>query len=103
MVLWTLEGQRPLPVFKYVDGDGAYVNLSHAPITMQRHDYAGVADFGVFEQQTFKSEGDLTVEVEASFGLDFDGGAYLQNGLIKLSDETGWSMVAPAAGIAGCR
>ena len=103
MVLWTLDGQRPTPIFRFVIDEGAAVSLSNAPVALQRVDYSGAGDFGVFEKQSFRSDAGLIVNIEASFGLDFEGGAYLERGLVKLSDSSGWSLVAPAAGIAGCR
>jgi hypothetical protein len=72
-------------------------------VTFSRVDYSGVAGFGVYERQVFRSETGLEVEINARFGLDFNGGAYLEQGLLKLRDNHGWSVVAPSAGIAGCR
>ena len=103
MVLWTLEGRRPAAVFRFVSGDEAEINIAGEPVTLKRIDYAGAAGFGVFERQTFESSDGVTVDVSARFGLGFKGGAYLEQGLIKVRDNTGWSMVSPTAGIAGCK
>lgn len=103
MVLWTLEGRRPAAVFRFVSGDEAEINIAGSPVTLKRIDYAGAAGFGVFERQSFESSDGVTVDVSARFGLGFEGGAYLEQGLIKVRDNTGWSMVSPTAGIAGCK
>jgi len=102
MILWTLDAQRPTPVFRFVAGGEAEIMLGAQKIMLSRIDYGGASGFGVYESQTFTS-GDLTVSVNAQFGPGFDGGAYLERGLIKVEVMDGWSIIAPAAGIAGCR
>jgi hypothetical protein len=37
------------------------------------------------------------------FSLGFDGGVYLERGLIVVEALDGWRTVAPSAGLAGCR
>ena len=103
MVLWTLESQRPVPVFHYVAGGTALINLENTVVELQRLDYQGAGGYGVFESQKFSDNGQISVEVKAQFGLEFEGGAYLERGVLKVADTDGWSIVAPAAGIAGCR
>jgi len=103
MILWTLDAQRPVPVFKYVAGEKGMVQIGGREIELTRMGYEGATGYGVFEQQQFTSENGVSVEVSSRFGLGFDGGAYLERGLIKVEDQSGWSIVAPAAGIAGCR
>lgn len=103
MILWTLEGARPAAIFRFVSGKQAEMNVLGRPVKFQRIDYSGAGDYGVHEQQLFRSEDGLEAEIAARFGLSFSGGAYLERGLIKLRDNDGWSIVAPAAGIAGCR
>lgn len=103
MILWTLEGARPSAVFQYVSEKQAQVNIAGRPVRLTRTDLGGASGYGVFEHQRFESEDGVVVEVTARFGLEFSEGAYLEQGLIKVSDSSGWSMVSPAAGIAGCR
>lgn len=103
MVLWTLEGKRPSAIFRFVSDKDAEMNLGGRLVKFKRVNFAGASDFGVFEQQAFRSEDGVEVEINARFGLGFSGGAYLERGVIKLRDNEGWSMVAPAAGVAGCR
>ncbi len=103
MVLWTLEGRRPAAVFRFVSGKQAQINIAGKPVNLTRTDYDGASGYGVFERQVFESGDGVAVEVTARFGLSFDGGAYLEQGLIKVRDAAGWSMVSPTAGIAGCR
>jgi hypothetical protein len=103
MILWTLDAERPSPVFRYVAGDGADIVVGQNLVRLSRVNFQGDSDFGVFESQTFESKDGLRVEVTSRFGSGFDGGAYLERGLIKVFAPEGWSIVAPAAGIAGCR
>lgn len=103
MILWTLDEQRPSPVFRYVAGKTADIVIGNRPIELVRTVGNGVAGFGVYERQEFESEDGFRVEVTNQFGVGFDGGAYLERGLVKVHSPEGWSVVAPAAGIAGCR
>ena len=103
MILWTLESQRPVPVFHYIAGSNGVIQLGPDTIVMQRIDFSGATGFGIAEGQIFRSKEGLEVEISSQFGIGFEGGAYLERGVIKVSDPEGWSIVSPAAGIAGCR
>lgn len=102
MILWTLDAERPIPVFRAVSQKGAEVNVDGAVRKLTLADADGASGFGVFEQQTFFADG-LTVKVGVRFGLGFEGGSYLERGLISIEKPDGWKTVVPAAGIAGCR
>lgn len=103
MILWTLESERPTPIFRYVDGKSAEMTINGTAKEFQLERRDGASGFGVFEQQDFLAEGGLSVKVAVAFGLGFDGGSYLERGVISITDATGWKLVTPAAGIAGCR
>jgi hypothetical protein len=102
MILWTLDVERPLPVFRAISQKGAEIVLDGQLQELQLADAGGGSGFGVFEEQTFSAEG-LSVSVRVRFGLGFDGGAYLERGLVSIEKADGWKTVIPAAGIAGCR
>jgi len=103
MVLWTLEDQTPQPIFRFVAGEAGEAVLNREPrvFTLARTD--GASRYGVSERQTFVSEDGLELAVAISFGLGFDGGHYLERGLLTVEDDAGWRTVAPVAGLAGCR
>jgi len=103
MILWTLEAQRPSAIFRYIVGEAGEIVLSGRTVSLTRIDQSGASGFGVFENQQFQNEDGVEVEIASRFGLGFDGGAYIERGLIKVRDASGWSIVAPTAGIAGCR
>lgn len=103
MILWTLNAQRPTPVFRFISGERGEINLGGRLMSLELVNVGGASGFGVFEDQTFRSEEGLELEISARFGVGFEGGAYLESGLLKISDPSGWSVVTPAAGIAGCR
>lgn len=103
MILWVLNSDRPTPVLRYVVGEKAEIAVNGAPTALTLQESSGAGGFGVFEKQTFTSEQGLNADVTFRFGLGFDGGSYLERGLISLESENGWRLVAPAAGIAGCR
>lgn len=103
MILWSLDAQRPTPVFRYISTKKAEIMISGRMLELEPVEFAGSGSYGVFEQQSFSSPGGISVETESRFGLGFDGGSYLERALIKVRAPDGWSIVAPAAGIAGCR
>jgi len=103
MILWTLEAERPTPVLRFVTGDKAEIILGGQLIALVRTGLDGQSRFGVFETQQFSAENGLHVDVASTFGHGFDGGVYIERSLIKVKGADGWSIVTPAAGIAGCR
>ncbi|MBT8473713.1 MAG: hypothetical protein HKN14_04170 [Marinicaulis sp.] len=103
MILWTLDAQRPTPVFRYVAGEDAEISVGGTPIQLIRTSHDGYSVYGVFESQEFTSAVGVSVEVETQFGLGFDNGVYLERGVVKVTGVDGWSVVSPAAGVAGCR
>ncbi|MEE2691793.1 MAG: hypothetical protein VX640_09670 [Pseudomonadota bacterium] len=103
MILWTLDQNRPAPIFRYVAGKSAEIVIGGKPLELARTEGTGAAGFGVFERQTFAGPDGLTVKVESRFSLGFDGGSYLERGLVSVESPDGWRAVSPAAGIAGCR
>ena len=103
MILWTLDENRPAPIFRYVVGRTAEISLNGTPVRLMPVEAAGEAAFGVHESLAFEAADGMTARVEARFGLGFDGGVYLERGLVRVDAPDGWRAVAPAAGIAGCR
>jgi hypothetical protein len=103
MVLWTLEQDRPAPIFRYLSGKTAEVVVNGAPMELMRMETNGASAFGVSERQTFSSADGLEAMVNVRFSLGFDGGSYLERGLVTVTSKDGWRTVAPSAGLAGCR
>lgn len=103
MILWTLDANRPSPVFRYVSGKEAEIVINDVTISFSRVAGSGDTGFGIYQFQEFESETGVRLEVSSEFGAEFDGGSYLEQGLVKVHAPEGWSIVAPAAGIAGCR
>ena len=104
MILWTLEEDRPAPVFQYLSGETGRLALSGAPVLLTRQGSTGASAFGVSETQNFTdAAGGFNVKVAVNFGLGFDGGTYLERGLITIESADAWRTVTPVAGVAGCR
>ena len=103
MILWTLESDLPAPILRYVAGQKAEIALNGAPAALALSDASGLSDYGVSEHQSFDNGDGQRLEVNVRFGLGFDGGSYLEHGLISLETGDGWRVVSPVAGIAGCR
>ncbi len=103
MILWTLDANRPSPVFRFVSGKEAEIVINGETIAFTRTGGNGDSGFGIYQYQEFESQTGLRLEVSSEFGAEFDGGSYLEQGLLKVHAPEGWSIVAPAAGIAGCR
>lgn len=103
MLIWMLEGATPTPVLRYVSGDAAQVAVAGEILELARIENSGDSKFGVYEKQRFTSGVGLTVDISVEFGTPFEGGAWLQNGLVAIESADGWRSVAPVAGVAGCR
>lgn len=102
MILWTLESDQPAPILRLVAGKGAEIVLNNKPVKLTLADSAGAIGFGVAEENTLIADG-VTAKVRVRFGLGFEGGSYLEQGLLTFESPSGWRTVVPAAGVAGCR
>ena len=102
MILWTLDQARPSAIFRQVAGKGAEINLDGAVASLDLVQADGRSESAVFDQQRF-SAGEITVEVRVNFSQGFDGGSYVERGLVSIEKPDGWRTVIPAAGIVGCR
>jgi len=102
MILWTLQAERPAAVFRLIAGKGGEIMLNGALVKLAVVSSQGASGFGVFEESKL-SAGGSTATVSVRFGLGFDGGSYLERGLLTVESASGWRTVIPAAGVAGCR
>ncbi|MCB2114542.1 MAG: hypothetical protein KDD85_13495 [Parvularculaceae bacterium] len=102
MILWTLEADRPAPIFRLIAGKGAEIVLNGELTKLTLAETSGAVGFGVAEENTLVAE-NIIAKVRTRFGLGFDGGSYLEQGLLTIESSTGWRAVIPAAGVAGCR
>lgn len=103
MILWTLESDRPMAVLKYIVGEGGEIGLNGALAKIKLEDASGASAFGVSERQIFAGENGFSASVSFQFGLGFNGGSYVERGLIAIEAANGWRLAAPTAGIVGCR
>jgi hypothetical protein len=102
LVLWTLEAQQPMPILRQIAGKGAEVVIDGKAVTLPLASTSGDTAFGVSETARFEGEG-MIASVVVRFGLGFEGGVYLERGVVTIDRPDGWRLVSPAAGIAGCR
>lgn len=102
LILWTLDQREPMPVLRQISGEGAEISLGGRAIALTLVSTEGQSAFGVAEMTKF-SGGGVSAVVKVRFGLGFEGGVYLERGVVTIERADGWSVVAPAAGVAGCR
>ena len=102
MILWTLEADQPTPIYRQIAGQDGEIVLNGKPLSLPVVEKSGASGFGVFEE-TILAADRVSATVRVRFGLGFEGGVYLERGLLTFESETGWRSVIPAAGIAGCR
>jgi len=103
MILWTLDANRPAPVLRYLSGGDAEIVLGGDRMKFVLDKANGASGFGVYEELDFRNDTGKRLLVRIRFGLGFDGGSYLNRGIVTLESPDGWLSVTPAAGIAGCR
>lgn len=103
MILWTLDENRPAPVFRYISGKQGEILIAGVSTPLILQTANGASAYGVFEELVFSGPDALRVSVSVNFSLGFDDGSYLERGLIAVENGQGWRTVTPAAGLAGCR
>lgn len=107
MLLWTLEKGEPIMVFRNVAGRQAEMIIDGAPARLDLVEEEGERRYGVSSEQAYTLEagtpGETRVKVSARFGTPFEGGVYVEQGVITLRNFFGWERVTPVAGLAGCR
>jgi len=103
VLLWTLDADRPVPILKFIVGHDGEIALEGKAQSLTLVKASGASGFGVYEELELVSAEGAAVSVSMQFGQGFDGGAYLQRGIITVENAAGWRSVTPAAGIAGCR
>ncbi len=103
MVLWTLDANRPVPVLRYVAGKAGEFRINGVPHELIQVDSSGQSEFGVSSDQRYAAGKDITVNVEIVFGQGFDGGTYIERGVIRVDKPDLGTLVTPVAGLAGCR
>lgn len=102
LLLWTVEDQKPVLIFREVVGETAGMMLDGAPATLSLRSASGDSRYGVSSTQEFTS-GQISISVTIDFGRNFDGGAYVEHGRISVHGPNGWERAAPVAGLVGCR
>lgn len=107
MLLWTLDDGEPVMIFRNVSGKSAEMVIDGEKQKLDLVEETGERRFGVSARQQYTIEpdtpGETLVRVDATFGLPFDGGVYIEEGVISLRNFFGWERVTPVAGLAGCR
>lgn len=102
MILWTLDAQRPMAILRLTSGKEAEIVVNGKSTRLALGERGGSSAFGVFEEQELSAE-NVKATIRMRFGLGFDGGTYLERGLLTVETAEGWQSVIPAAGVAGCR
>ncbi len=103
MMLWTLDAERPILVFRFVANGHGEVMLDGVAMDLTLTQAEGASGFGIYENFEFQAPDETIFKVSVRFGQGFDRGSYLQQGLITVERSDGWKSVTPTAGIAGCR
>ncbi|MCI5048479.1 MAG: hypothetical protein MRY59_13345 [Aquisalinus sp.] len=107
MLLWTLDAREPVLVFRAIEGQGAEMIIEGRSTQLALVSQSGESRYGITSTQqytTFDSAADISsINVDTSFGLAFENGVYVENGVITLTNNQGWERLLPVAGLTGCR
>lgn len=103
MLLWTLDAGKPVMIFRMVVREDAEMIINEVPTRLALASESGNQVFGVARELEYTGQAGMVVRVSVNFGQNFDGGTYLEKGLISLTNSEGWERVNPVAGLAGCR
>ncbi|MGV6801446.1 MAG: hypothetical protein ACWA5L_05935 [bacterium] len=104
MMLWTLNQDQPIFIFQAIVGEGAQMVLDGQLTNLTLVNQAGDMRHNVATKQDYHANDPaVDISLESEFGLRFEGGSYVEHGILSLSNEQGWERVTPVAGLAGCR
>ncbi len=107
MLLWTLSAGSPILVFRNVEGQAAEMIVDGKVTRLELVEAKGERRYGVSAKQVFSIDagtpGEMRVMIDASFGIPFEGGTYVEEGVITLRNFFGWERMTPVAGLVGCR
>ncbi|MEM9420977.1 MAG: hypothetical protein AAF986_00480 [Pseudomonadota bacterium] len=107
MILYTLAGATPVPIFRSTDDGNALMDIEGAVTQIvlvgRKGETRMAIPSGQYFQGTLTSGGGVQVAAETQWGKEFRGGAYVERGTLTVTASDGWSRVVPVAGIAGCR
>jgi hypothetical protein len=103
MFLWAQVAQQPVLVLAaFAAPAEARVKLRDREVVLRRTGAEGEARHGHYEMQTF-SDGRLTLVVDVEFGsAPMQGGARIERGVIRVTDNQGWQAIVPVGGLVGC-
>lgn len=104
LFLWS-RGERPTFVFvAYDQPASARVNIDGRVRDLPRTRFSGGVLTGHFEHQTYAGDGvTLEVEVRADEGRPVRDGTVIGDGIIRITDASGWETVAPVGGLIACQ
>lgn len=107
MVLYTLAGTTPVPVFRSLDDGSGLVEVDGQLAALRLVGRGGDARMTVPSAQYFEGRNaagaPFSVAVATRWGSGFPSGSYVDSGTITLQGADGWTRVVPVAGLAGCR
>ncbi|MCI5043569.1 MAG: hypothetical protein MRY72_02635 [Aquisalinus sp.] len=107
MLLWTLDEREPVLVFRAIEGQGAEMIIEGQSTQLNLTSQSGESRYGITSTQQYTAlaaNADInSINVDAFFGLAFENGVYVENGLITLTNNQGWERLLPVAGLTGCR
>lgn len=107
MLLWTLSAGEPALVFRNVEGKAAEMIIDGKTARLVLASATGEQRYGISAKQEYTLDegtpGETRVKIAATFGIPFEGGVYVEEGVITLRNFFGWERVTPVAGLAGCR
>ncbi len=106
MLLWAREADQPVLVFRSLQSGSASMVIEGEDVELTRLSATGESRYGMNERTIYQAaltEGTVEVTLNATFGVPFEGGAYVEQGLMTLTNQQGWERVTPVAGLVGCR
>jgi hypothetical protein len=107
MILYTLAGATPVPIFRSTDDGTAIMEIERQVTPLALVGRGGTTRMAIPSMQYFQghlASGEaITVAAQTEWGQPFQGGSYVRSGTMTVTAANGWSRVVPVAGIAGCK
>lgn len=104
LFLWSREAEPKLMVVAYDKPGMIRLRGNDRIYTLPRVAFSGETASGHFERQRY-SDGGLTISVEFKFdeSRSLQDGAYVKEGVLRVTSRRGWQTVVPVAGLVACQ
>jgi hypothetical protein len=104
LFLWSRDAEPKLMMVAYDKPGMVRLRANDRIMTLPRVAFSGENASGHFEKQRYADDG-LTINVEVKFdeARTLRDGAYIKEGVMRITSKRGWDTLIPVGGLAACQ